>query len=76
MSKTEIMHVDVNAIAIKILSEFEEMLDRKDVTIPDSHRIGDPDEARLYGETYYEMEDKIIDILSEAIEKWRKEDGR
>ena len=73
MNKNKFTYVDVNEIAIKILSEFEEMLDRKDVTIPDSHRIGDPDEARLYGETYYEMEDKIIDILSETFEKWRKE---
>lgn len=50
-------------VAIDILGIFEDMLDKKGIKIPDSHRIGDEDEACLYGETYYELEDKITELL-------------
>lgn len=50
-------------VAIYILRIFENMLDEKGIKIPDSHRIGDEDEACLYGETYYELEDKITELL-------------
>ena len=52
-------------LAIAILDTFEDMLDQKNITIPDdddSER--DPDNsARLYGLTYYDLEDKIQAIL-------------
>ena len=50
--------------AIKIMEIFEEFLDRKDITIPSEDREGNPEEARIYGCEYYELEDKITEILT------------
>lgn len=50
-------------IAIRILDAFEEMLEEKNITIPDDDRSGDPSEARIYGCTYANLEDEIADIL-------------
>ena len=33
--------------------------------IPDEHRMGEPDEACLYGAEYYRLEDEITDLLNE-----------
>ena len=50
-----------------IIDIFEEMLDRFDITLPDKWREGEEDEARIFGDTYYELESKIVERL-------RKED--
>ena len=50
-------------IAISILSEFEELLNNHDITIPDEHREGEEEEARLFGATYYSLEDKVTEII-------------
>jgi hypothetical protein len=52
-------------IAIRILDEFEDLLDEKNVTIPSSGREGREEEARLYGAEYYTLEDAITGILVE-----------
>jgi hypothetical protein len=49
--------------AIDILEEFEELLDYHEIDIPDEDRIGNPTEARIYGKSWYNLEDKITDIL-------------
>ena len=46
-----------------IIDIFEELLDRLDITLPDKWREGEEDEARIFGDTYYELENKIIEIL-------------
>ena len=46
-----------------IIDIFEELLDRLDITIPDKWREGEEDEARIFGDTYYELEDKIVERL-------------
>lgn len=46
------------------LDEFEELLDEENVTVPSSDREG-REEARLYGEEYYNLEDAITEILVE-----------
>ena len=53
-------------IAIEILDEFEELLERKGIMIPSNDR--EPrgkglNEACLYGSEYYELEDEITNIL-------------
>lgn len=54
-------------IAADILDDFEELLEAKNITIPDEARNGDEDEARLYGESYSALldsvEEKIITLL-------------
>ena len=46
-----------------IIDIFEELLDRLDITIPDKWREGEEDEARIFGDTYYELENKIVGRL-------------
>lgn len=46
-----------------IIDIFEELLDRLDITLPDEWRRGEEDEARIFGDTYYELENKIVERL-------------
>ena len=46
-----------------IIDIFEELLDRLDITIPDEWREGEEDEARIFGDVYYELENKIVERL-------------
>lgn len=46
-----------------IIDIFEELLDRLDITIPDKWREDEEDEARIFGDTYYELENKIVERL-------------
>ena len=46
-----------------IIDIFEELLDRFDITLPDKWREGEKDEARIFGDTYYELENKIVERL-------------
>ena len=44
-----------------IIDIFEELLDKLDITLPDEWREGEEDEARIFGDTYYELENKIVE---------------
>lgn len=46
-----------------IIDIFEELLDRLDITLPDKWREGEEDEARIFGDAYYELENKIVKRL-------------
>lgn len=46
-----------------IIDIFEELLDRLDIALPDKWREGEEDEARIFGDTYYELENKIVERL-------------
>ena len=46
-----------------IIDIFEELLNRLDITLPDKWREGEEDEARIFGDTYYELENKIVERL-------------
>ncbi len=59
-------------LAIKIISEFEELLSCHNIKIPSSDREGNKEEACIYGTTYYNLEDKITDILKGFKEKPKK----
>lgn len=52
-------------IAIHVCDEFEELLAKKDIMIPSADREGGHEEACLYGEEYWRMEDAVVDILVE-----------
>ena len=54
-------------IADGIIDIFEELLNRLDITIPDKWREGEEDEARIFGDTYYELEDKIAKRLRKEV---------
>ena len=51
-----------------IIDIFEELLDRLDITIPDKWREGEEDEARIFGDAYYELENKIIERLKKEMD--------
>lgn len=46
-----------------IIDIFDELLDRLDITLPDKWREGEEDEAKIFGDTYYELEAKIVERL-------------
>ena len=48
---------------IDILAEFEELLERYDITIPSRDRQGEEGEARLYGSEYYNAEERVLTII-------------
>ena len=58
-------------VATKILDAFEDMLDEKDITIPDEdddqREFGN--DARLFGRTYFCLEEKIAQIILEEFGK-------
>lgn len=49
--------------AWSILEYFEDLLDEKGIDIPSDDREGRDGEARLYGEEYFDLEDKIVGLL-------------
>lgn len=51
-------------IAIKILDKFEEILAENNIKIPDKDRKENEYEACIYGTTYYDLEDSILEILN------------
>lgn len=53
-------------LAIDIIEEFEDLLEANNLTIPDRDREGNEDEARIYGINYYNLEDKVTEILEKA----------
>lgn len=50
-------------LAIHVLDIVEDMLDEKDVTIPDDDRLMEPNECRLYGATYGDLIEQIADLF-------------
>jgi hypothetical protein len=56
-------------IAIKIIDEFEELLEAKNITIPSEDREGNVEEARIYGSPYYMLEERITSIVKNALRK-------
>ena len=49
--------------AAEILEIFEEKLEELNVTLPNSNREGKEDEARIFGSDYYDLEDKVAELL-------------
>ena len=56
-------------IAIECIEEFEELLDEKEISIPDEDREGKEEEARIYGTTYYHLEDKVTEVIKKNYPK-------
>ncbi len=54
-------------IAIKIIDLFENLLNRKNIIIPNEDRENSEDEAAIYGGDYYELEDAVTEILNQYI---------
>jgi len=59
-------------LAIRILDEFEEMLEKYNIDIPEEDREGNEGEARIYGRNWYFLEDAITELIKTEITKWKK----
>ena len=46
-----------------ILEILEEKLEELNISLPDNQREGKQDEARIYGENYYDLLDEISDFI-------------
>ena len=55
--------IKVRQYAASICDCFEELLDKFNIDIPNDSREGYEEEAHIYGNTYYELEDEIKEIL-------------
>lgn len=53
----------------RICDLMENLLNRYNIYIPDENRNGEPDEACLFGDTYYELENNIVNLLDQLVEK-------
>lgn len=54
-------------LAIKIIDKFEELLAKYDIKLPNNEREGNEEEACIYGTDYYDLEDKITEIINEEL---------
>ena len=63
-------------VAIAILDEFEELLMAKGIKVPSEDREGRDEEACLYGEEYYELEDAVVGVLMEEVGVSQERGGR
>ncbi len=55
-------------IACEIIDIFENLLEEKNITIPSKDREGNEDESRIFGEEYYNLEEKITELLDKKEE--------
>lgn len=57
--------IKLREYSVDICELFEDLLEENDITIPDEEREGEPNEARLYGTTYADLEYRVLNILNE-----------
>ena len=57
--------IKLREYSVDICELFEDLLEDNDITIPDEEREGEPNEARLYGTTYADLEYRVLNILNE-----------
>lgn len=53
----------IKEVASDIINQFEELLSKNNIIIPNEDREGNDDEACIYGKDYYDLEDYIINVL-------------
>lgn len=66
--------IKLRPIANEICELFEDLLDKHNIDIPDEDREGNEEEARIYGMTYAELEDKVKEILVDFAEQIKRDD--
>ena len=59
--------IKLREYSVDICELFEDLLEEHDISIPDEDREGGPEEARLYGTTYADLEYDVLNILNELI---------
>lgn len=59
--------------SVLILDLFEQVLSKHDIMIPDEDRVGDDDEACIYGMVYAKLEDDITSVLEDLVNMVKSE---
>ena len=59
--------INLRNYSVAICNLIEEILESKDITIPNDSRQGDEGEARLYGDDYFTLENGILQLLTELV---------
>lgn len=62
------LNIDTSKLAVDIVDIFEELLDKYGILIPDDCREGHENEACIYGESYYVVENSIKELLDKELE--------
>lgn len=60
------MYGKIHTLVIELLTAVEELLAFHGIKIPDENRQGDPDEACLFGASYYALEDRFTELIQES----------
>ena len=55
--------INLRQTSCEICSLFEALLNEHGIDIPNKDRQGEPTEARIYGNDYYDLEDQVTDII-------------
>lgn len=63
------MAIKLREYSVAIVELFEDILEAHNIDIPDEDRIGDESEARLYGMTYANLEDNVVRLLKDLVDK-------
>lgn len=62
------MTIKLREYSVEIVELFEDILEKHNIDIPDEDRTGDDSEARLYGMTYANLEDDVLEVLASLVE--------
>ena len=58
---------DIDEVVVRIIDEFEEVLSKHNIFIPDEDRLDGKFEACIYGQTYFNLEETIKNIIKENL---------
>ena len=65
--------INLRESSVLILELFEQVLSKHNIMIPDEDRVGDDDEACIYGMTYCELEEGITSVLEDLVNMVKSE---
>ena len=68
-NKTKVDAISIREHAAQICDVFEELLAEHGIVIPNDEREGEEDEACLFGDDYYWVEDSVVEILTKLLDK-------
>ena len=63
------MTIKLREYSVAIVEFFEDILEAHNIDIPDEDRTGDESEARLYWMTYANLEDDVLSLLVDLVDK-------
>lgn len=75
MKNIETMKLNTRELADAIIDAFDDFLGEKHIDIPcedldeQEDRLQDDDSAAIYGSEYFELEDRVCDVLDKALNK-------